>query len=79
MFTSVQDKDTEVTSSDIVAALKCTNEHPPEDTQLDEQPPTFYAVEIIEDMCAGQFTDDHNNVGSQSKLPPQLWLVDSIL
>jgi hypothetical protein len=30
-------------------------------------------------MCAGQYADNKNNVGSQSKLPPQLWLVESIL
>jgi hypothetical protein len=37
---------------------------------------TFF--EIIEDMCAGQYVDDKNNVGNRSKLPPQLWLVDSL-
>jgi hypothetical protein len=30
-------------------------------------------------MCAGQYADDKNNAGSWSKLPPQLWLMDSIL
>jgi hypothetical protein len=30
-------------------------------------------------MCAGQYADEKRNMGSRSKLPPQLWLVDSIL
>jgi hypothetical protein len=30
-------------------------------------------------MCAVQFADDYNNVDSRSKLPPQLWLMNSIL
>jgi hypothetical protein len=46
---------------------------------MDAQPESFYISEIIEDMCAGQYADNKNNAGSQSKLPPQLWLVDSIL
>jgi hypothetical protein len=30
-------------------------------------------------MCAGQYADEKRNAGNMSKLPPQLWLVDSIL
>jgi hypothetical protein len=69
----------EVTTSDIAAALHCNDEHPPADVQLDEQPESFYVSEIIDNMCAGQYADDKRNADSQSKLPPQLWLVDSIM
>jgi hypothetical protein len=79
LFSIVQGKKVDVTSSNIAAALKCNDEHPPEDAQLGEQPESFYILEIIEGMCTGQYADDKNNAGSQSKLPPQLWLVDSIL
>jgi hypothetical protein len=79
LFSTVQGKQVEVTTSDIADALKCNDEHPPEDAQLSEQPKSFYTFEIIEDMCAGQYADDKRNAGSRSKLPPQLWLVDSIL
>ena len=30
-------------------------------------------------MCVGQYTEGHNNAGTRYKLPPQLWLLDSIL
>ena len=79
MFSTVQGKQVEVTTSDIAEALKCNDEHPLEGAQLTEQPKAFYVSEIIEDMCTRQYADDKRNVGSRSKLPPQLWLVDSIL
>jgi hypothetical protein len=68
-----------VTSSNIAVALKCNDEHPPDDAQLEEQPESSYISEITKDMCAGQYADEKNNTGSRSKLPLQLWLVDSIL
>jgi hypothetical protein len=63
----------------IHTALHCNDEHPPADAQLDEQSESFYVSEIIEDMCAGQYANEKRNAGSRSKLPPQLWLVDSIM
>jgi hypothetical protein len=68
-----------MTTADIATTLKCNDEHPPAIAQIDAQPESFYISEIIEDMCARQYTDDKNNVGNGSKFPPQLWLVDSIL
>jgi hypothetical protein len=79
MFSTVQGKRVEVTIVDIAASLHVNDEHPPADAQLDEQSESFYVSEIIEDICAGQYADEKRNAGSQSKLPPQLWLVDSIL
>jgi hypothetical protein len=79
MFSTVQGKQVEVTTSDIAAALHCNDEHPPADAQLDEQPESFYVFEIIEDMCDGQYADEKRNAGSRSKLPQQLLLVDYIL
>jgi hypothetical protein len=70
LFSTVQGKQVEVTSSDIATTLKCNDEHPLEDAQLDEQLESFYISETIEDMCVGQYADDKNNVGSRSKLPP---------
>jgi hypothetical protein len=64
LFSTVQGKQIKVTSLDIVAALKCNDEHPPEDAQLDKQPQSFYILEIVEDMCTGQYTDEKNNTGS---------------
>jgi hypothetical protein len=79
LFSTIQGKQVEVMTSDIATTLKCNDEHPPEDAQLNEQPESFYTSEIIEDMCAGKYANDKRNAGSRSKLPPQLWLMDSIL
>jgi hypothetical protein len=79
MFSTVQGKQMEVTTSDIAATLHCNDEHPPADAQLDEQPESFYVSEIIEDMCDGQNANEKRNAGSRSKLPQQLLLVGYIL
>jgi hypothetical protein len=53
LVSTVQGKQVKVTSSDIATALKCNDEHPLEDAQLEEQSKSFYILEIIENMCAG--------------------------
>jgi hypothetical protein len=30
-------------------------------------------------MCEGQYANEKNNADSRSKLPPQLWLMNSIM
>jgi hypothetical protein len=35
--------------------------------------------DIVSNMCEGQFADRHKNAATKSKLPPQLWFVDSVL
>ena len=79
LFSTIQGKQVEVTTYDIAAALHCNDEQSLADVQLNEQPESFYISEIIDDMCARQYVDDKRNAGSWSKLPPQLWLVDSIM
>jgi hypothetical protein len=79
LFSKVKGQPVEVTTADIAAALKCNDDHPPVGAQMDAQPEPFYMSQIIDDMCGGQYADNKNNAGSRSKLPPQLWLVDSIL
>jgi hypothetical protein len=79
LSSTVKGKQVVVTTSDIATTLHCNDEHPPADAQLDEQPDPFYVSEIIEDMCAGQYADEKRNVGSWSKLPQPLLLVDYIL
>jgi hypothetical protein len=78
LFSTVQRKQVKVTTAGIAATLKCNDEYPPADAQLDEQLEFFYISEIIEDVY-GQYADEKNNAGTRSNLPPQLWLVDSIL
>jgi hypothetical protein len=79
LSSTIQGKQVDVTTSDIAAALRCNDEHPPVDVQLDEQPDSFYVSEIIEDMCAGQYANEKWNAGSRSKLSQQLLLVDYVL
>jgi hypothetical protein len=79
LFSNVKGKPVEVTTTDIAATLKCNDDHPLVEAQMDAQPEPFYISQIIDDMCGGQYADNKNNAGSRSKLPPQLWLVDSIL
>jgi hypothetical protein len=79
LFSNVKGKQVEVKTADIVAALKCNDEHPSVEAQMDAQLESYYISKIIEDMCAGQYADHKNNAGNWSKLSLQLWLVDSIL
>ena len=51
LFSTIQRKQVEVTTLDIVDALKCNDEHPSEDAQLNEQTKSFYTSEIIKDVC----------------------------
>jgi hypothetical protein len=75
----IKGKPVEVATVDIATTLKCNDEHSPVEAQMDAQPESFYISQIIDDMYAGQYADNKNNAGSWSKLPPQLWLMDSIL
>jgi hypothetical protein len=75
----VKGKQVDVTTSDIAAALHCSDEQPRADAQLDDQPDAFYVSEIIDDMCACQYADEKQNAGSQYKLPQPLLLVDYVL
>jgi hypothetical protein len=79
LSSTVKGKQVDVTTSDIAVALHCSDEHPPADAQLDDQPDAFYVSKIIDDMCAGQYADEKRNAGSRSKLPPQLLLVDYVM
>jgi hypothetical protein len=72
LFSNIKGKPVEVTTADIAAALKCNDEHPPVEAQMDAQQEPFYISQIIDDMCGGQYADNKNNAGSRSKLPPQL-------
>jgi hypothetical protein len=53
LFSNVKGKQVEVTTADIAAALKCNDEHPLVEAQMDAQPESYYIFEIVEDMCVG--------------------------
>jgi hypothetical protein len=64
LFANVKGKPIEVTTTDIAAALKCNDDHPHVEAQMDAQPESLYISQIIDDMCAGQYADTKNNAGS---------------
>jgi hypothetical protein len=64
LFSTVQGKQVEVTTSDIAATLHYNDEHPPTDAQLDEQSEFFYVSEIIADMFTRQYANEKRNAGS---------------
>jgi hypothetical protein len=79
LSSSIDDKDVEVIVADIATALKCNVEQPEVDDHWIACPSMLTTEDIISDMCEGQFADKHNNATTKSKLPPQLWFVDSVL
>ena len=72
LSSSIDDRDIEVTVVDIATALKCYAEQPKADDQWIAHPSMLTTKDIVGDMCEGQFTDQHKNAASKSKLPPQL-------
>jgi hypothetical protein len=79
LYSSIDDRDVEVTIANIAAALKCNAEHLEAGDQWIDHPFMFTIEDIVGDMCEGQFADQHKNAASKSKLPPQLWFVDFVL
>jgi hypothetical protein len=79
LSSSIDDRDVEVTVTNIVAALKCYAKQPEANDQWIAYPFMLTTEDIVGDMCEGQFADQHKNAVSKSKLPPQLWFVDFML
>jgi hypothetical protein len=79
LSSSIDDRDVKVTLANIATALKCNAEQPEADDQWIARPSMLTTEDIVGDMCEGQFTDQHKNAASKSKLPPQLWFVDFML
>ena len=72
MYSSIKGINIKVTSTEIAVALKCNNEHPPKEDHFVAEPPMLTVVDIIRDMCGGQYVDGHCNARSKTKMPPQL-------
>jgi hypothetical protein len=79
LSSSINGRDIEVIVADIAAALKCNTEQPEANDQWTTHPSMLTIEDIVSDMCEEQFTDRHKNAATKSKLPPQLWLVDTML
>jgi hypothetical protein len=79
LFSSIDDRDVEVTIANIATALKCHAE-PPEAEELWIVCPSMLSTEdIVSNICEEQFVDKHKNAASKVKMPPQLWFVDVVL
>jgi hypothetical protein len=79
LSSSIDGRHVKVTVADIAAAFKCNTEQPKADDQWTAHPSILTTEDIVSDMCEGQFADRHKNAATKSKLPPQLWFVDSVL
>jgi hypothetical protein len=66
-------------------ALECPHKWPPDLVRWKGTPrcgifPTSLTVqEMVDDMCGGQYTNEHCNCTSKSLLTPYLWFVDTVL
>jgi hypothetical protein len=79
LFSSINDRDVEVTIGDIVAALKCHAEPPEAEEPWIVYPSMLTTKDNVLDMCEGQFVEKHKNAASKTKMPPQLWFMDIVL
>jgi hypothetical protein len=67
----------QVTIDDIAETLGCPHENF-SSTRFTE-PPEFDLHMIVQDMCDGAYENQRRNCTSKAKLPPRLWLVDTVL
>ena len=72
LVSSIDDRDVEVTITDIAAVLKCHAEPPKANEPWIVCPSMLTIEDIISDMCEGQYADKHNNAASKVKMPPKL-------
>jgi hypothetical protein len=70
LFSSIDDRDVEVTIADIAVALKCHAEPPEAEKPWIVYPSMLTTEDIVSDMCEGQFADKHKNAASKVKMPP---------
>ena len=79
LSSSIDDKDVEVTVTDIAVALNCHAECPEADDQWIACPSMLTIEHIVVNMCKGQFENQYKNAASKEKQPSQLWFVDFVL
>jgi folylpolyglutamate synthase/dihydropteroate synthase len=61
IFSSIDDRDIEVTIADIAIALKCHAERPKAKEPWIVCPSLLSTEDIVSNMCEGQFVDKHKN------------------
>jgi hypothetical protein len=79
LFSSIDGREVEVTIADIATVLKCSHEHPESDVPWLECPSMLTLVDIVSDMCEGQYADNHRNTTSKTKIPWNLLFIDMVL
>jgi hypothetical protein len=75
IFSSIDEREVEVTIGDIAAVLKCNHEPPESDIPWIECPSMLTLEDIISDMCEGQYTNDRRNAASKTKIPQNLLFI----
>jgi hypothetical protein len=79
LFSSIDEREVEVTIADVAAVLKCSHEPPKSDIPWLECPSILTLKDIISNMCDGQYADDHRNAASKTKIPRNLLFIDMVL
>jgi hypothetical protein len=79
LFSSIDEREVEVTIADIATILKCSHEPPEMDIPWLVCPPMLTVEDIVADVCEGQFADSHRNAASKTKIPQNLLFIDMVL
>jgi hypothetical protein len=79
LFSSIDEREVEVTIRDVAAVLKCSHELPESDIPWLECPSMLTLEDTISDMCEGQCADDRQNAASKMKIPRNLLFIDMVL
>jgi hypothetical protein len=79
LVSSIDDRNVEVTITDVAATLKCSHEPPESDVPWIYCPSMLTLEDIVSDMCEGQYADKHRNAANKAKIPWNLWFIDMVL
>jgi hypothetical protein len=79
LFSSIDEREVEVTIADVAAVLKCSHEPPESNVPWLECPSMPTLKDIIFDMCEGQYADSRCNAASKTKIPRNLLFIDMVL
>jgi hypothetical protein len=79
LFSSIDGREVEVTIADIATVLKCSHEPPESDVPWLECPSMLTLMDIVSNMCEGQYADNHRNATSKMKIPRNLLFIDMVL
>jgi hypothetical protein len=78
LFSSIDEREVEVTIANVAAVLKYSHEPPESDIPWLECPSMLTLEDIVSDMCEGQYADSRCNAASTTKIPQNLLFIDMV-